>query len=219
MHASKINYGLVDPIEIDHEFFHLPEYTPGNPLSDPMYSGILADENKWIDLACDLAAQSAGSGGGPFGAVILQADSDTGQALRYWAASNGVTKQADPTAHAEILAIRSACRSLGIFHLDRIQKTVSKLSQPGPLSHCILFSSCEPCPMCYGAASWARIPILFFGATRKDAAGSMVNFLDADIYQELEKPYPLRKIKSYRCAGPKTTEAFTRWKKKPGTYY
>ncbi len=219
MKSSGLPDGLVHPIEISNEHFFLPEYSAGEIPTEPVYSGILTVSNKWMDLACDLATRSAGNNGGPFGAVILQVDSASGQALRYWAASNGVTKQTDPTAHAEVLAIRSACYSLGNFHLDRIRKTETKLEQPGEFSHCILFSSCEPCPMCYGAVSWARIPVLFFGASRADAAGTMVNFLDADIYRELEKPYLHRKIKTFRCQGAKTTEAFTRWKENPGTHY
>jgi guanine deaminase len=210
---------LVGPGELNNESFFLPP--PGDIINNEnlLFAGISAPSNKWIELACDLATESVQKGGGPFGAVILQVDSSTGTALRYWATSNGVTKHADPTAHAEVLAIRSACYSLGVFHLDKIQKQASKLNQSGDLSHCILFSSCEPCPMCYGAASWARIPVLFFGATRYDAAGNMINFADADIYEELIKPYAARKIKSFRCTGHKTTEAFELWKNYPGIHY
>jgi len=210
---------MVNLVEIQNEVFILPEYSENNSQEHPLYKGIIAPSNKWIDLACDLAEESVRNGGGPFGAVILQVDSTTGSVLRYWAASNAVTRQNDPTAHAEINAIRSTCSSLGVFHLGRISKASARLFQPGVLSHCILFSSCEPCPMCYGAISWARIPLLFFGATRFDAADNMVGFSDAEIYAELDKPYRSRNIKSFKCSGDKTTLAFNLWRNIPGIHY
>jgi len=102
--------------------------------------------------------------GGPFGAVIVQ----DGRILsRGW---NSVTSQNDPTAHAEITAIREACRVLGTFRL----------------AGCELYASCEPCPMCLGAAYWARLDRVVFAATRTDAAA--VGFDDDLIYRELLLP-------------------------------
>jgi len=212
-------YALTDPVEVSNEVFILPEYSENGKNEALLYKGIITSPNKWIDLACDLASESVKTGGGPFGAVLIQVDSPSGLVIRYWATSNGVTKRNDPTAHAEVLAIRSACDSLGVFHLDMIHKPASRLDQPGMYSHGILFSSCEPCPMCYGAISWAKIPCLFFGASRYDAAANMVGFSDAEIYNEIEKPYAARKIKSFKCNGYKTTEAFYLWKKTPGIHY
>lgn len=210
--------GLVEPVDAGNESFILPT-SHNKPENDPIYSGIEAPSNRWIELACELAVKSAGSGGGPFGAVIIQVDSQNDQILRYWAASNGVTRHSDPTAHAEITAIRSACHSLGVFHLDQIPKSSSLLPQSGEFSKCILFSSCEPCPMCYGAISWAKIPVLFFSATRFDASDAILNFSDAEIYEELQKPYRERKLKAFKCHVEKASDAFEKWKVNPGIHY
>ena len=99
--------------------------------------------------------------GGPFGAVIVR----NGQIVsRAW---NRVIREQDPTAHAEMNAIREACRTLGRFHLD----------------DCELYTSCEPCPMCLGAIYWARLNAVYYAATREDADG--VGFSDARIYKEI----------------------------------
>ena len=143
-----------------------------------IYSGIEVEGDRWMQLACLAARESVEEKGGPFAALILQIDNCTDQILRYWINHNQVTSALDPTAHAEIMAIRSACASLGVFDLGSIRKDESKLTQPGDLSHCVIYSSAEPCPMCYAAICWANIPMLLFAATRFDAATQGVDFSD-----------------------------------------
>jgi len=153
-----------------------------------IYSGIEVEGDRWMQLACLAARESVEEKGGPFAALILQIDDSSDQILRYWINHNQVTSALDPTAHAEIMAIRSACASLGVFDLGSIRKDESKLTQPGDLSHCVIYSSAEPCPMCYAAICWANIPMLLFAATRFDAATQGVDFSDEAIYEELSRP-------------------------------
>jgi tRNA(Arg) A34 adenosine deaminase TadA len=164
-----------------------------------------------MEMACLMAVESVNEGGGPFGAVLVQIDDETNEVIRYWKSHNRVTQLTDPTAHAEVMAIRSACRSLGIYDLGHIHKEESILSQPGSTSHCELFSSCEPCPMCYSALFWARIPVLYFAATRFDASAPGVGFSDKELYDELAIPYTERKTKVYQCECPTASEAFRLW--------
>jgi len=133
-----------------------------NIKADGKYLGIEVQGDKWMELACAEALYSAQTGGGPFGAVILQIDPESGNVIRYWQNHNHVTEWNDPTAHAEISTIRQACADLGVFDLSNIQKSQSKLSQPGETSYCIIYSSAEPCPMCYSAIEWSRMPQLIF---------------------------------------------------------
>jgi len=102
--------------------------------------------------------------GGPFGCVVVKDDIIIGEG------NNRVTSTNDPTAHAEIVAIREACKALGAFQLDG----------------CTIYTSCEPCPMCLGAIYWARPAKVFYACTREDAAA--VGFDDDFIYNELAKP-------------------------------
>ena len=176
------------------------------------YQGILASSNQWIELACSIASNSVSHRGGPFGAVILQIDEASDNIIRYWTASNAVVENVDPTAHAEIEVIRKVCQSLGVFNLRKILAEESKLSQPSNQSYCVIYSSCEPCPMCYSAISWARIPVLYFAADRYDAAQPGVDFSDLEFYNELEKPYKLRSLEVYKCSAPNAVEAFQKWK-------
>lgn len=177
-----------------------------------IYEDIEAWGNIWIHKACETAYQSVQTGGGPFGAIILQIDDETNEVLRYWEASNKVTEFSDPTAHAEVLAIRSACHSLGTHDLSVIRKEESKLLQKGETSHCEVYSSCEPCPMCYSAIYWARIPRLFFAATRFDAEAPGVDFSDRAIYDDLKVPYKERDIEIYQCFTENSLDAFNLWK-------
>lgn len=117
-----------------------------------------------------LAEANVRRGGGPFAALVVR----DGEVLAV--GTNRVTTDNDPTAHAEIVAIREACRRLGHFQL----------------SGCDLYTSCEPCPMCLGAIYWARPARVFYAATRHDAARA--GFDDALIYDELERPGPERRI-------------------------
>ncbi|MEP7149132.1 MAG: nucleoside deaminase, partial [Acidobacteriota bacterium] len=115
--------------------------------------------------AIELAQKGADENlGGPFGCVVVKDGRIVGEG------SNQVTSTNDPTAHAEIVAIRSACRELGSFQLDG----------------CVIYTSCEPCPMCFGAIYWARPKGIFIAATREDAAAA--GFDDEVFYSELEKP-------------------------------
>ncbi len=183
-----------------------------NIKPDETYTGIEFSSNKWIEMACSVALESVKSGGGPFGAIIVQIDDETNEVLRYWPANNLVTESSDPTAHAEVMAIRSACQSLGVFNLGSIIKGDSSLPQQGETSHCEIYSSCEPCPMCYSAIFWARIPSLYFAATQFDAAVPGVNFSDEEIYNELRVPYANRKTRVYQCSAPNSLDAFNLWK-------
>ena len=112
--------------------------------------------------AIELAVDNVKCGGGPFGAVIVRDGKVVATGV------NRVTANNDPTAHAEVSAIRAACTKLGTFDL----------------SGCVIYTSCEPCPMCLGAIYWAHIDKIYYGANQHDAAA--VNFDDSFIYRELE---------------------------------
>lgn len=191
----------------------------GNIKKQNIYKGIEVEGDDWMRMACDVARQSVEKQGGPFGAVILQIDDKTDAILRYWCNYNQVTLTKDPTAHAEIMAIRSASLSLGVFNLGCIKREESLLDQPGDVSHCVIYSSAEPCPMCYSAICWANLPMLMFGATRFDAAVDGVGFSDEAIYRELARPYSQRSIKVCQCSVDNSLDAFNLWKRSPKTLY
>ena len=128
--------------------------------------------------------------GGPFGAVVVRKNKIVGRGC------NQVTSTNDPTAHAEIVAIRDACRHLKSFQLD----------------DCDLYTSCEPCPMCLSAIYWARICRIFYGNTRKDAAN--VAFDDEFIYREVALPIRKRKIPMKQLLRKEALNAFVEWKHK-----
>jgi guanine deaminase len=177
-----------------------------------LYQGTQAEPNKWIVMACEEAKGSVEAGGGPFGAVLLQVGDETGTVIRLWRDHNRVTEYNDPTAHAEVMVIRAACRELGTYDLGAI-------GGDGETSHCELYSSCEPCPMCYSAVVWARIPVLVFSATRADASDPEVGFSDEEIYSELQKDYRSRSVRVYRIICNNTMEAFELWKKSGNSRY
>ncbi|MBT8230149.1 MAG: nucleoside deaminase [Bacteroidia bacterium] len=125
----------------------------------------------FLHRAVELAQQGMQNNeGGPFGALIVKDDEIISEGI------NKVTSNNDPTAHAEILAIRKACEKLNRFHLDGYT----------------LYTSCEPCPMCFGAIYWSKIKRVVFASTREDA--DMINFNDNFIYRELELPIEKRSI-------------------------
>lgn len=128
--------------------------------------------------------------GGPFGAIIVRKGKIVG---RGW---NRVTSTNDPTAHAEIVAIRDACKRLGCFALD----------------DCELYTSCEPCPMCLAAIYWARIERVYYANTRRDAA--KIGFDDALIYREIQLPASRRRIKMKQLLREEAGEAFEAWRTK-----
>lgn len=144
----------------------------------------------FMQKAIDLSIESVKNGGGPFGAVIVK----DGKIIA--AMSNSVTKDNDPTAHAEINAIRKASEKLGRFDL----------------SDCEIYSSCEPCPMCLGAIYWAKIDTLYFANTKDDA--KKIGFDDSFIYEEIEKPYQLRKMKTSQLMRNEALKAFKLWEQK-----
>jgi guanine deaminase len=128
--------------------------------------------------------------GGPFGAIVVRRGKVIG---RGW---NQVTSANDPTAHAEIIAIREACRKLKTFHLE----------------DCDLYASCEPCPMCLSAIYWSRIGRVFFGNTRQDAAE--IAFDDASIYREIALPIRRRKLVMKQMLRREALKAFAEWERK-----
>lgn len=129
--------------------------------------------------------------GGPFGAVVVK---ENRIIARGW---NQVTSTNDPTAHAEIVAVREACRLLDDFRL----------------TGCELYSSCEPCPMCLSAIYWARLDRLFYAATRQDAAEA--GFDDEWLYREIPLPVAQRRLPTRQFLRETALEAFTQWKAKP----
>jgi tRNA(Arg) A34 adenosine deaminase TadA len=140
--------------------------------------------------AIELSVQSVGLGGGPFGAVIVKDGKIVAEA------SNRVTLDNDPTAHAEVNAIRQAARSLGCFDL----------------SGCDIYTSCEPCPMCLGAIYWAHLDHIYYGCNRKDAADA--GFDDDFIYRELSLA-PADREKVMEVLLPEESmAAFRMWKEK-----
>ena len=143
--------------------------------------------------AIELAEQGMRGGhGGPFGCVIVQRGAIVGRG------HNRVTSSNDPTAHAEIVAIRAACAALATFRLD----------------DCELFTSCEPCPMCLAAIYWARIPRVWFANTRADAAAS--GFDDERLYRELALPLPQRAVAMTQLLRDEAQVAFRTWPTLPG---
>ena len=132
-----------------------------------------------------------GGAGGPFGAVVVQ---DGQVVAEGW---NQVTSTNDPTAHAEVVAIRRACTALGRFDLRGA----------------VLYTSCEPCPMCLAAAYWARVDSVVFGNTRDEAAA--IGFDDQWLYDEVPKPIEARSLPMRRLLGAEALEAFAAWAEKP----
>jgi tRNA(Arg) A34 adenosine deaminase TadA len=147
--------------------------------------------NEFLREAIRLSKEKMEAGeGGPFGAVIVKDGEIIG---RGW---NRVTSANDPTAHAEIMAIREACSRLETFSL----------------AGCEIYASCEPCPMCLSAIYWARLDSLCFAASRKDAAAA--GFDDALLYEEISKPWSLRTLKSERDLFIEARQVFNLWKNK-----
>ncbi len=145
----------------------------------------------FLEQAIELAVENVRRGGGPFAALVVK------DGVVIATGVNQVTRTNDPTAHAEMVAIREACRVLADFQL----------------SGCDLYSSCEPCPMCLGALYWARPARVFFAATKADAA--QAGFDDAFIYEQIDLPYPERAIPMFHAGGNGSVRPFEAWKAKP----
>ncbi len=149
-------------------------------------------QQRYLQRAIELAGLGMTQGyGGPFGAVVVRGDEVLSEAY------NQVTTSHDPTAHAEIGAIRSACRSLGTFSL----------------AGCELYSSCEPCPMCLSAVYWARLDRLYFAASRTDAAD--IGFDDALLYSELGLSAAERRLPSEQALRTDAVRVMQLWLQMP----
>ena len=147
----------------------------------------------YMKRAVELSRRGMESGhGGPFGAVIVRGGAVVGEG---W---NEVLSSNDPTAHAEVVAIRNACRGLGTYDL----------------SGCEIYASCEPCPMCLGAIYWSRIGCVYFSIGRHDAAG--IEFRDEFIYDELAKPLSKRALSMVHVPCDGALEVFAAWEGLPG---
>ena len=147
--------------------------------------------NSFIRQAIELAVANVRRTGGPFGALVVK------DGVVIAAGTNQVTHGNDPTAHAEIVAIREACRVLGDFQL----------------SGCDIYSSCEPCPMCLGAIYWARPSRVFFAATHAEAAAAGCD--EAVIYQQIAIPHAQRTIPMIHVADELGSQPFEEWAGKP----
>jgi tRNA(Arg) A34 adenosine deaminase TadA len=148
--------------------------------------------NPFMAHAIQLSLENVTSGrGGPFGAIIVKDGAIVAEA------ANQVTLSNDPTAHAEILAIRNACQRLETFDL----------------AGCEIYSSCEPCPMCLGAIYWARLSRVYFANSDSDA--SRAGFDDSFIYRELAQPIAQRKIPMIQMMREEALAAFRAWEQNP----
>lgn len=146
------------------------------------------EKEKIMQRAIELSIKGSSEGkGGPFGAVVVKNGVIVGEG------HNQVISTNDPTAHAEVVAIREACKNLGTFQL----------------SDCELYTSCEPCPMCLGAIYWARPARVYFANTREDAA--IAGFDDAFIYDEIPLPLAERKIEMIPLGREEAQKAFQLW--------
>jgi len=134
----------------------------------------MTESERWMQRCIELAAESAATGGGPFGALVVRGTELVAMGV------NGVTRLNDPTAHAEVQAIRTACAALCDFRL----------------AGCELYTSTEPCPMCLAAAYWARVDAVYYAATRSEAA--LAGFDDARIYEELALAEDARSLRICR---------------------
>jgi guanine deaminase len=192
---------------------NLPCMTANIKYND--YKGIELQGNKWINLACDLATQSVRSGLDPFGSVLLQIDDETGDVIRYWQSVNRVNDLKDPTAHAEILAIRAACKDLQVSSLGTIRRDQAKLPQTGKTSHCELYTSHESCSMCYSAMRQANVSALYFACTVYDGEVQGLNYHTNKLYHELATPIkdrPQFGMHVYQCTVPNSLDALNLYK-------
>ncbi|MBP1638863.1 MAG: guanine deaminase [Bacteroidetes bacterium] len=151
----------------------------------------MTDDMEFMRLAIRLSLESVERGGGPFGAVVVK----NGEVVA--TGSNSVTQHNDPTAHAEIIAIREAARKLNTYDL----------------SGCIIYSSCEPCPMCLGAIYWAHFDKLFYANTKTDAQN--IGFDDSFIYEELKLNPAMRNLPISSILREEALVAFEAWANKP----
>ncbi len=150
----------------------------------------MTDENFMLEAVNAALKGMQNNEGGPFGCVIVKDGKIVGKS------NNKVTSTNDPTAHAEVTAIRDACKNLGSFQLEG----------------CTIYTSCEPCPMCLGAIYWARPEKVYYGSTKTDAAN--IGFDDDFIYEELKLPYTERSIPFEQLAPEVAIKPFQEWAEK-----
>lgn len=144
-----------------------------------------------MEKAIDLSLENMRANkGGPFGAIVVKDGKIVGTG------ANHVTSENDPTAHAEVVAIRDACKNLGSFQLDG----------------CVVYTSCEPCPMCLGAIYWARPDAIYYANTRVDAAN--IGFDDEFIYEELKKDLEIRVLPIEQIGRENAIKVFEEWQQK-----
>lgn len=155
------------------------------------------EHEQFMQIAIDLSAKNVTEGlGGPFGAVIVK----DGKVVA--ASANKVVPTNDPTAHAEVSTIRLACQALNTFNLEG----------------CVIYTSCEPCPMCLGAIYWARLDKIYYANTKADAAA--IGFDDHFIYDELDRPMSERKLTFVQLMRNEALGAFKQWEQNEGkTHY
>lgn len=144
----------------------------------------------FMQKAINLAKQSVAKGGGPFGAVVVKNENIVAQG------NNVVTLKNDPTAHAEVTAIRKACKKLNTFDL----------------SGCTIYTSCEPCPMCLSAIYWAHIESIYYGCSKEDAAS--IDFDDSFIYRQITLAPERRSIRAKQILHNEALESFKLWENK-----
>ncbi len=154
---------------------------------------ITEKDKKFINRAIELSQQGMdGNAGGPFGAIVVKNGEIIAEGF------NKVTSSNDPTAHAEVVAIREACKMLNSFQLE----------------DCIIYTSCEPCPMCLGAIYWARPKAVYYACTKEDAAE--IGFDDQFIYEEIESEIGKRKVKFINLGREEGRKVFKNWETKEG---
>tara|TARA_R110002050_G_scaffold29473_2_gene75881 strand:+ start:71 stop:550 length:480 start_codon:yes stop_codon:yes gene_type:complete len=154
---------------------------------------ITEKDKQFIKRAIELSEQGMeNNAGGPFGAVVVKNGEIIAEGF------NQVTSSNDPTAHAEVVAIRNACKKLNTFQLD----------------DCVIYTSCEPCPMCLGAIYWARPKAVFYACTKEDAAD--IGFDDHFIYDEIDKTIDNRKVKFINLERQAGQNVFKKWEAKEG---
>ncbi len=151
----------------------------------------MEEDKRFVRRAVELALAGIDAGGGPFGSVVVKDGEIIGEGY------NSVTSTNDPTAHAEVVAIREACRRLGTFQLDG----------------CVIYTTCEPCPMCLGAIYWARAERIVMAAGREDAAAA--GFDDDLIYRELDVPAERRSIPTSQICREDGIAVFKKWNETP----
>lgn len=147
-------------------------------------------QRQYMQMAIDASVENVKNGGGPFGAVIVRNDEVVA------VGTNRVTANNDPTAHAEVMAIRAACQKLNTFRL----------------TDCEIYTSCEPCPMCLSAIYWSGIRTIFYGNNAQDAA--KIGFSDQFIYDELKRPLIQRVIPAINLMRHEAQAAFRAWEEK-----